>query len=80
MANPSFSVPDVELDMLDDIRYAKIEAGELERGHSRSSELRKLIIRYINENAQYLESESDYETRYRPYARDCEELTFAESD
>lgn len=49
MARPTFSIPDEELDRLDNVIFQKKIAGELPRDTSRSEVLRQLVIEWVDE-------------------------------
>jgi hypothetical protein len=61
MANPTLTLPDVELDMFDDIIDDMERNDERPRNHSRSAELRYLVQAYILENIDQLEGTDDWE-------------------
>jgi len=61
MANPTLTLPDIELDMLDDLIEEKINRRERPQKHSRSSELRALVQQHILANRRDLEESEDWE-------------------
>ena len=50
MANPSFQIPDEQLEEFDEVIWQKKKNGELSRKDSRSDVLRMLVEEYIEGN------------------------------
>jgi len=61
MANPTLTLPDIELDMLDDLIEEKSNRRERPQKHSRSSELRVLVQQHILANRRDLEESEDWD-------------------
>lgn len=55
MARPTFSIPDDELDRLDNVIFKKKVAGDLPRNVSRSEVLRQLVIEWVDEQEKMYE-------------------------
>lgn len=55
MARPTFSIPDEELDRLDNVIFQKKIAGEIPRDTSRSEVLRQLVIEWVDEQEKKCE-------------------------
>lgn len=55
MARPTFSLPDEELDRLDEAIFHKKIAGDIPRDTSRSEVLRHLVIEWVDEQEKKYE-------------------------